>query len=100
MIRKKEVWVLFLNSIVRGLFGTVMFGVPILVSVSTFVVYAALGNTLHAAIVFSSISYFNMIRFPLMQFAMVIQFAIEGLVSINRIQQYLLLEENPPLVKI
>ena len=39
--------------------------VPFVVSVTTFIVYAAVGNDLNPAVIFEAVALFNLVRMPL-----------------------------------
>eukprot|EP00004_Rigifila_ramosa_P018380 TRINITY_DN4565_c0_g1_i3.p1 TRINITY_DN4565_c0_g1~~TRINITY_DN4565_c0_g1_i3.p1 ORF type:complete len:991 (-),score=281.77 TRINITY_DN4565_c0_g1_i3:1492-4185(-) len=66
---------------------------PMLVSMSTFIMYTALGNDLTASKAFTAIALFNILRFPLMMLPMVIFSLVEASVSVDRLQKYFLQEE-------
>lgn len=66
---------------------------PLAVSVVTFVVYAAAGNTLSPAIVFTAMSYFALLRFPLTFLPAQISAVAEARVSIQRLNDFLLADE-------
>ncbi|KAF9973525.1 hypothetical protein BGZ73_003215 [Actinomortierella ambigua] len=74
--------------------------IPVFASIVTFVVYNLAGNDLNAAIVFSSLSLFNIMRMPLMILPQVVSGMVDALVSIHRVQDFLLadeLEDLPPV---
>ncbi|KAF9163643.1 hypothetical protein DFQ26_002301 [Actinomortierella ambigua] len=74
--------------------------IPVFASTLTFVVYSLAGNELNAAIVFSSLSLFNIMRMPLMIFPQVVSGMVDALVSIHRVEDFLLadeLEDLPPV---
>ena len=50
---------------------------------------------MHAAAIFTALTYLNLLRFPLMMFPMVINQIVEAKVSIARLNKYLLAEELP-----
>ncbi|XP_031240697.1 canalicular multispecific organic anion transporter 1 [Mastomys coucha] len=90
-IRKKE-----LKNLLRfGQFQTVMIFIlhlsPILVSVVTFSVYVLVdsNNVLNAEKAFTSITLFNILRFPLSMFPMVISSILQASVSVDRLERYL-----------
>eukprot|EP00250_Pteridium_aquilinum_P011989 c20437_g1_i1 orf=297-4817(-) len=68
---------------------------PILFSFLTFGLYTLLGYKLDAAIVFTSLSLFNMLISPLNSFPWVINGLIEATVSLGRLRRFLL----PPELK-
>eukprot|EP01028_Stygiella_incarcerata_P007998 TRINITY_DN335_c0_g4_i1.p1 TRINITY_DN335_c0_g4~~TRINITY_DN335_c0_g4_i1.p1 ORF type:complete len:1380 (-),score=414.43 TRINITY_DN335_c0_g4_i1:928-5067(-) len=73
---------------------------PVLVSVATFGTYVALGNELDAPTVFTALSLFNLMRFPLVVLPMVITAVLEARISANRIHDFLVAEELKPLHKV
>ncbi len=94
-IRKNEV-IQFANmSGVRAIMGSVLMASPLFVSVSTFIVYVLVygEGALTPQVIFPALAYFNLLRFPLLFFPMVISFAVEAAVSLSRIQGFLMEEE-------
>lgn len=84
-IRGREVSMLVKTSVARALLGSLISGSPILIAVATFIIYSIIpGNTLNPAIIFPALSYLNLLRFPLTLAPLVISFAVEALVSLNR----------------
>ncbi|XP_064395751.1 ATP-binding cassette sub-family C member 10-like [Halichondria panicea] len=66
---------------------------PVLISILTFATYVAMGNTLTAAKVFTSIALFSILISPLNAFPWVINGLVEAWVSVKRVQVFLRLEE-------
>ena len=62
---------------------------PILVSLSSFMVYALLGKQMSAAMAFPALALFNLLRQPLMMLPNYINSVINAKVSIGRLQTYL-----------
>ncbi|KAF9357787.1 hypothetical protein BGX34_009218 [Mortierella sp. NVP85] len=74
--------------------------VPVIAATLTFLVYSLTDHELTPAIVFSSLSLFNVMRLPLMIFPQVVSAMVDALVSFRRIEDLLLaeeLEELPPV---
>jgi len=67
--------------------------VPTLVSISSFAVYVMLGNELTAAIAFTSLALFNILRFPLALLPMSVASALEAGLSLERIRSFLVAPE-------
>ncbi|XP_074640753.1 ATP-binding cassette sub-family C member 10-like [Tubulanus polymorphus] len=67
---------------------------PVLISILTFTTYALMGNQLTAAKVFTSLALFNMLMMPLNAFPWVINGLMESWVSLKRLEQFMMLEEN------
>ncbi len=80
-----------------SLFSTVstfLFGaMPVMVTIATFVLYGAMGQELTAAKAFSSLSIFNLMRFPLLGIPSTITRLIDISVSFRRLSTYLAAEE-------
>ena len=62
---------------------------PVLVSLSSFMVYALLGKPMNAAMAFPALALFNLLRQPLMMLPNYINSVINARVSIARLQAYL-----------
>lgn len=67
---------------------------PFLVSLVTFITYTKTGNTLTAEKAFVALSLFNLLRFPLAILPMMISSLVQASVSLTRLREFLLLEEN------
>uniref|UniRef100_K3WNM7 ABC transmembrane type-1 domain-containing protein n=1 Tax=Globisporangium ultimum (strain ATCC 200006 / CBS 805.95 / DAOM BR144) TaxID=431595 RepID=K3WNM7_GLOUD len=75
----------------------VLWASPIFVSTVSFAVYSlVMGQTLTAAKVFTAIALFNAIRDPLRDLPNVIQTCIQAKVSLDRMSEFLILEEYDP----
>ncbi|KAJ1679682.1 hypothetical protein EV182_001553, partial [Spiromyces aspiralis] len=70
---------------------------PTMVSIVTFAIYALLDGKsrgpLNAQLIFVSVSLFNLLRFPLAMFPMVITALVEANVALGRIHKFLICEE-------
>lgn len=62
---------------------------PVIVSLVSFAVFAAIGNVLTAEIAFTSLALFNVLRFPLIMLPQQIQGLVEARVSLKRINDFL-----------
>ncbi|KAF9914155.1 hypothetical protein BX616_008850 [Lobosporangium transversale] len=99
-LRTKELKYVRTLLISRSGIAAVNLTVPVLAATLTFVAYSLAGNDLTPAIVFSSLSLFNIMRMPLMIFPQVLSSMVDALVSIRRIEDMLLaeeLEDLPPV---
>ncbi|RKP17331.1 hypothetical protein ROZALSC1DRAFT_30847, partial [Rozella allomycis CSF55] len=67
--------------------------VPVFASIISFATYAALGNELEAASTFSALTFFGLLRIPLILLPMVISQFVDAKVAVNRIESYLMGEE-------
>lgn len=99
-LRNKELKYVRSLLISRSGIAAVNLTVPVIAATLTFVVYSVTDHQLTPAIVFSSLSLFNIMRMPLMIFPQVISAMVDALVSFRRIEDLLLaeeLEELPPV---
>ncbi|KAF9566632.1 hypothetical protein EC968_003681 [Mortierella alpina] len=92
-LRSKELQYVRTLLIARSGIAAVNLTVPVLAATLTFVAYSLAGNSLDAAIVFSSLSLFNIMRMPLMIFPQVVSAVVDATVSLRRIEDLLLAEE-------
>jgi ATP-binding cassette, subfamily C (CFTR/MRP), member 1 len=67
---------------------------PVFASMLAFITYALTNHGLNPARIFSSLALFNSLRMPLNFLPVVIAQTVDALVSIKRIQEYLLSEES------
>ena len=72
-------------------------GVPLLVSVFTFLAYVGNGNELDVATALTSLALFEILRFPLYMLPNVINNMVEAKVSVDRVQSFLLENEKKPV---
>ncbi|KAG0379808.1 hypothetical protein BGX24_011581 [Mortierella sp. AD032] len=82
---------------VRGLIYSTSSSLPVFASALSFVMYAALGNKLEPEIVFPSLAFFTGLRVPLLILPYCYSDALDGWVSIKRIQKFLLTGDIQPL---
>jgi len=92
-IRGEELKLLYKYKLVNCVSRVMWTIVPVLVSLGTFTTYVLLGNELTAAKAFTSMALFNILRFPLAFFPIMISNTMEASLSIDRIQRFLLLPE-------
>ncbi|KAI9142193.1 P-loop containing nucleoside triphosphate hydrolase protein [Paraphysoderma sedebokerense] len=85
LVRRLAVWR-------AGIFGFAQV-IPVFASILVFIIYAASGNALTPAIVFSSLALFNTLRLPLTHLPTVIAAAVDAMVAANRIAALLNAEE-------
>lgn len=99
-LRNKELKYVRTLLISRSGIAAVNLTVPVIAATLTFVAYSLTGNELTPAIVFSSLSLFNIMRMPLMIFPQVVSAMVDATVSVRRIEDLLLadeLEDLPPV---
>ncbi|KAG0043171.1 hypothetical protein BGZ83_011761 [Gryganskiella cystojenkinii] len=92
-LRTKELKYVRTLLISRSGIAAVNLTVPVLAATLTFVAYSLTGHELTPAVVFSSLSLFNIMRMPLMIFPQVVSGMVDATVSIRRIEDMLLAEE-------
>ncbi|KAG0036025.1 hypothetical protein BGZ82_004800 [Podila clonocystis] len=99
-LRNKELKYVRTLLISRSGIAAVNLTVPVIAATLTFVAYSLAGRPLTPAIVFSSLSLFNIMRMPLMIFPQVVSAMVDATVSVRRIEDLLLadeLEDLPPV---
>jgi len=84
---------------VRALSNTIFYTASLLVAAASFDCFTLLGNHLRVDVALTSLSLFNILRFPLFTFPQVVNNAVEATVSFNRITDYLLQGERETLSK-
>ncbi|GAB9464782.1 Atp-binding protein [Globisporangium polare] len=73
---------------------TLFSAIPSLVTVSSFLTYVLLGNTLDVGTALTSLALFNILRFPLFMLPQVLNSIVEASVSVDRLQSYFLEEDR------
>jgi ABC-type bacteriocin/lantibiotic exporter with double-glycine peptidase domain len=96
-IRAQELAKLFSCSLMSVISAFSWTLTPILVSVATFTTFVLLGHELSNQIIFPAIAIFNILRFPVTMFPMVISSVISAKVSCERLQNFLLQPERQSL---
>ncbi|KAJ3190722.1 hypothetical protein HK101_008433 [Irineochytrium annulatum] len=98
-LRTKEVDQVLKRSVLNAFVQTIAFGIPIISGAIAFVLFG-ISNPLNAAQVFSSLTWFTQLRFPLMFLPALISSWADFKVAIMRIEGLLLaaeLDEQPPI---
>ncbi|XP_069315906.1 ATP-binding cassette sub-family C member 2 isoform X2 [Eulemur rufifrons] len=90
-LRKKELKNLLVFGRIQAVITFLLYLAPVLVSVITFSVYVLVdsNNVLDAEKAFTSITLFNILRFPLTALPMVISSMLQAIVSTDRLEKYL-----------
>jgi len=96
-VRNLELTQLLIKAFIGAFNRWVSATAPVVVCALSLSCYVLLGNPLTADVIFPAISLFNLLRFPLSIFPNMVTSAAECLVSIRRIQAFLLAEELIPL---
>lgn len=84
------------RGMIRSLNSAISNCVPSLVLVVTLTAYAKTGKPIVASTIFTAISLFNQLRFPLFFYPMLIDSLVNGKNSLRRISSYLTSEELTP----
>ena len=95
-VRNDELTTLRNASLVKAVTGFLWTSTPLLVSVVTFATYIGFGGVLTAEKAFTSISLFNILRFPTNALPMVITNLAEASVSVDRLFNFLNMSELDP----
>lgn len=93
-IRKREIRSIQTLLAVRNGILCVSMSIPIFASMLAFITYALSKHDLHAAEIFSSLALFNSLRMPLNMLPLVIGQVTDAWTALNRIQEFLLAEEQ------
>ncbi|CAO1343275.1 unnamed protein product [Diamesa hyperborea] len=94
--RDKELFILKKAALVNAGTYFVWSMAPFLVSLASFVTYVLMGGVLTPETAFVSLALFNILRFPMAMFPMMITFVMQAWVSIKRINKFLNSEELDP----
>lgn len=92
-IRANEVHVLFQTSIVQMIMTFFFSIAPALIAAVTFSVFAALEDDMNPVIVFRTLALINSLQAPLIQLPASLANIMMGMISMERIRQFLLLPE-------
>jgi len=88
-----------MRGVVRAVNSAISNAVPALVLVVTLTAYAKTGKPIKASTIFTAISLFNQLRYPLFFYPMLIDSLVIGRNSLRRIASYLTSEELTPYVQ-
>ena len=88
------------RGIIRAINQAISNAVPALVLVVTLAAYAKTGRPIVASTIFTAISLFNQLRFPLFFYPMLIDSLANGRNALRRVSSYLSSEEITPYVEI
>ena len=92
--RSKELKALHRYWIYTSVTGLIWNGTPLAVALSTFAAFVFSGHNLDVASALTSLALFDILRFPIFMLPQIINSIAEGLVSIQRVQSFLLCEEQ------
>lgn len=88
-LREEEVKLVKKIAYVKAVNFAISILSPVLVALVTFETYVALGNELNAATVFTSLSLFNIMRFPLQMLPIMLAAIVDARVSLIRLSKFL-----------
>ncbi|KAK0542683.1 hypothetical protein OC845_006498 [Tilletia horrida] len=91
--REEELFHLRKLALLRAMTFSVVYFLPVLSAVLSFITYALLGHGLNPAIIFSSLQFFTIIRQPLVFTPLVVSSCGDAYVALGRISQYMLSPE-------
>lgn len=92
-IRKKEMQKIKAGMIVKSINFTVVFSVPLLISLSSLGMFVGLGNTLSARLSFTVLSVYNTLRYPFFTLPPAVRATSGALIAFKRIEAFLCLED-------
>ncbi|KAF9948009.1 hypothetical protein BGZ70_002404 [Mortierella alpina] len=92
-IRQLELYNVGKLLLIRGMVAATSASLPVFASAFSFVLYAALGNTLSPEIIFPALAFFTVLRIPLMVLPSAYTTAADAYVALKRIELFLLSEE-------
>ncbi|KAK5096599.1 ATP-binding cassette transporter yor1 [Lithohypha guttulata] len=94
-IRRREIRMIQTLLAIRNAINALSMSMPVFASMIAFIVYSVTGhNVSSASRIFSSLALFNSLRMPLNLLPLVIGQATDASASLNRIQEFLLSEEQ------
>lgn len=96
--RKEEVALLKKAAYLRAFSRAYMGAVPVLVSVASFLTYAAVNGEIRASILFTALAAFGQLRFPLLFYPMAFAQLAQAKVSVARVADFLSMDEISSVV--
>jgi len=97
LLRDRELAELRKYTITQALSGTLFTVIPLIVAITSFMMYIYLGNSLDVATALTSLALFDLLRFPLAMLPNVLNNLVEAKVSVDRVQNFLLEPEYEPV---
>jgi ATP-binding cassette subfamily C (CFTR/MRP) protein 1 len=89
-IRKRELQLQFKNSIIKTINITMVFATPPVTACVIFTTYEMLVGRLDATLAFTTLSLFNILRFPLVVLPKAMRAMSDAVAAINRLEAFLL----------
>lgn len=99
-LRAKELGFIRGLMVLRSVIMGVAMTIPVISSILSFITYSLTGHVLEPALIFSSLTIFNLVRMPLMFLPMVIGAFVDGQVSLSRLQEMFLADELEKLPEV
>ncbi|KAF9121964.1 hypothetical protein BGW39_010133 [Mortierella sp. 14UC] len=96
-IRKSELANVARLLYIRGAIAATSASLPVMASALTFILYAAIGGELEAAIIFPALAYFTVLRTPLMVLPSAYTVTVDAYIALKRIEAFLLAEDTSPI---
>ncbi|KAJ5895086.1 ABC transporter integral membrane type 1 [Penicillium taxi] len=93
-IRTREIRSIQTLMAIRNAIMCVSMAIPVFASMLSFITYSLTNHDLQAAAIFSSLALFNSLRMPLNMMPMVLGQVTDAWTALNRIQEFLLAEEQ------
>ena len=97
-VRAMEVGVLWRISKLSAIFGVLIFAAPVLISVAAIGTYSLYDGSLTATRLYTALSCFNIIRFPLAFLPFILLSLLNSKVAIDRLGEFLVADEAEELV--
>ena len=92
-LREKEMKLIYEGMIVKTINFTIVFAIPVLVALSCFGTYIALGNVLTGAVSFTVLSVFNTLRYPFFMLPMAVKAYAGATIAIKRLEDFMKIDE-------
>jgi ATP-binding cassette, subfamily C (CFTR/MRP), member 1 len=96
-VELRQLWKYDLGALLSNLLWGLT---PLMVTLTTFGLYVYLGNQLEVASALTSLALFEILRFPLFMLPQVINNTVEAMVSLRRLQSFLLAEEQVKVARV
>jgi hypothetical protein len=91
-IRARELKLQFKNAVIKTINFAMVFGTPPMTACVIFASYEMMVGRLAATLAFTTLSLFNILRFPLVVLPKAMRALSEALASINRVEEFMLRE--------
>ncbi|KAF5360291.1 hypothetical protein D9758_009169 [Tetrapyrgos nigripes] len=92
-IRRKELKTIKRIVLARSIAVAFVVFIPVLAAVLSFITYSLSGHDLNAAVIFTSLQFFNIIRMPMVMLPIVLSSMSDALIALGRTKSFLAAEE-------